>query len=242
MGEVIDRRSAIRGGLALRGAFAPTAAFACDPANLDGGALTGFAAPDGGPDPCLVELVCGGETLSMARAVGYSHSAAEGGLRLGWCAFVLGGLTSARSPEEAVEIRCALTARTLAAFSPRDLAGRSDRERERTTVLGLRSFLGRLYGCLDVEQIRPFYEPFIAANTIRDCVKAAYEYFLRRTPSEIEIEGLAPHVPHPLTMDWIARLFIECDEFKAGPGFPLPGPFDPGFPFDRGVLETPPRA
>ena len=87
-----------------------------------------------------------------------------------------------------------------------------------------------------MEHIRPFYETFIATHSVRECISAAYEFFLRRTPGESEIDGYEPRVPRPMTMDWFASLFLGCAEFSSHGGFPLPGPFDPAFPFGTEIL------
>ncbi len=218
--------------------FAPVEFFHREP-SVDGGVVHGFAAPSAGKRPCQILLRSGSELLAVASCDGYSAHAAREQVRLGWCAFALGGLHAAVALDQPAELLCAVSDRRLAAWSREDFENiRLNLPRPPLAVTGLRRFTRGLHGCADVRQIIPFLEHFLERRGPRELISALWRYFLRREMTEIEVDRIAADLPSEWKLEWLLHLVTNSDEFKAGLGYPLPGPFEADFPFGLDLLSA----
>lgn len=214
----------------------------------DDGVARGFAAPSGGDRPCQIWLKSGPELLAVASCDGYSAAAEREQIRLGWCGFALAGLQAAVALGRPSEIVCAVSGKNLAAWSREDLAAMAlSPRRPPLSATGLRRFIKGLGGCGDVRQIIPFIEPFLERRSTRELIAALWRYFLRRHPLETEIDMVAGELPGEWQLEFLLHRVVSSEEFRKGPGYPLPGPFDPDFPFGShfpaagAAGKTPPR-
>ena len=170
----------------------------------------------------------------MATCDGFSDEAAREGIRLGWCGFTLGGLPAAAALGQGAELLCAVSARPLAVWSRDDLAQIDlATRRPLLSVPGLRRYVNGLNGCGEARQIIPFLARYAERRPMRELIAALWRYFLRRPPLDSEIDKIVVDLPDEWKLEWLLDRVTSTDEFKAGPGFPFPGPFEPEFPFDR---------
>jgi hypothetical protein len=218
--------------------YAPVDQVEIDPSSIEEGVLRGYAAPNRGPKPCLLELVAGRTVLALAPACGFSKKALLANVRFGWCGFELGGLTVAGAFGETVQVRCAVSGDVIDSWIPEKLLLQllAETRGPIIRVIELQEVMRGFSGCSDLSQIVPFAEQFRSSHDDRDFVNASYLYLHKRRASDEELDDFVAHLP----ADWDSAVcwnrIVNSDEFTSQRRFPVPGVFSAAFPYGLGVF------
>ena len=218
--------------------YAPVSAAEIEPSSIAGGVVQGYAAPERGRRPCLLEMVGGSSVVAVARACGFSDAALKAGVRFGWCRFDLGGLTVAAAFGETVQVRCAISGATIASWPPEQLNRSEARPRRASLqVAGLRMFIEELSGCSELIQVEPIAQLFRAEHGDQAFIEASYMYLHKRLPNVSERHHFFDDLPVDWTVTACWEKIVSSNEFITKRRFPLPGVFTSGFPFGLGAFD-----
>lgn len=200
---------------------------------LTDGRITGFAAPAGGPSPCLLQLEADDEPLAIARATRHSAQAAQRGVRLGWCGVVLDGCDVAAALSDRIVVRCAVSGETLLeanAPPPRPPSTTS------LSVFDILAHARRDDACDNPASLLPFAEAALDRGGIAEMLAGTYRTLLGRMP-EPELVAIWQAAP-PASAAYAAfRMVLTSPEYLGDPRRFVPGPFHPAFGFDLGTLD-----
>lgn len=218
----------------VAGPYSPVVKFQLDPGTAG---LTGYAAPGGGANPCLIKLTSDDRPIVFVRATGYSEAAARDGFRGGWCGFEAPGLAQALSVGEIVRLHCGVSGEILSdiAFDP---ALFGDGAQTSTTLTATDVITHARLGEIapDVAHILPFAVAHLDRHGARPFLEATYLTLLRRWPDAsagFETSGGESDDEHVATY---LNGIIDSDEYRIKWGRKTPGPFHPAFRYDRDHL------
>jgi hypothetical protein len=215
--------------------YAPVSMTEIDHDKLSLGVLQGYAAPERGPKPCRLELVCGGKLVAIADASGFSKTAHAKGVRFGWCRFDMNGLTLTGALDEVAELRCIISGRVVHDFRAKSFAS-SFPVRKPLALSAFRTLIGELHGCSSLEQIAPFTERYRELHGDRAFLEALYLYLHTRKVSGIEVDSFLRHLPEKWTVADCWHIITSSDEFVRCQRYALPGIFASGFTFGLELL------
>lgn len=218
--------------------YAPVAAFEL----VRGGEkLQGFAAPSGGPAPCLVKLTAGETPIAFAQAGRFSAAAAAAGLRLGWCGFDIPGVRQAFAIASEVTLSCGVSGETLATipFDPALFEGGQPAE-STLSVIQLLTLARDGEMAEDIAHILPFALAHLRRHGARALIEASYQTLLRRWPDGDANMNL--HVEEGQTDEDAVAAHLGnmagSAEHNSQVAPAIPGPFHQAFRYDRAVLGT----
>jgi hypothetical protein len=196
------------------------------------GVIQGFAAPERGPNPCRLELVAGGQVVSVANANGFSEMAQAAGVRFGWCRFDLVGLSMAGALGETAHLRCAISGNLIESIDLEALTLAPVR-RPALSAPKLKTYISGLSGCSQLRQIMPFGEWYRAHRGESAFIDASYNYLHGRHADGEEISIFMRTLPEGWgVMDCWDKI-VESQEYADRRNWELCGVFSPGFPFGR---------
>lgn len=221
----------------LQQEFAAVEKFYVETVLSDGYAVTGFAAPSRGTQPCALMLVANGELLAVTVAGDFSSTAQAAGIRLGWCGFEIGDLPTCALLQTTIELRCIASNRLLQSWSRDALAEFQSVPRRVLSVAAFRQRLRRPGACYDVAHVLPFGEHHRWSSDDRAFLIASYRWAFERIPTSEELDIRMAAFPPGWTVSdcWFA--FCHSDEARRRQVPPLPGPFRPSFPFSLALLD-----
>lgn len=202
-----------------------------------GSVITGYAAPRAGAKPAAVALMAGDVTIAVVRASRYSQTAAEAGVRVGWCGFELHGLAQAFALSSTVTLNCVATGRVLEklAFDPAvfETVNRATQPLTATEVF-LAGGLGER--CENLEHVAAFAIDHRNRHGARSVLEATYQMLLDRLPDGAAYDGYGPLVMSDIGLLDLLKAICTSEEYKQNPLRIMPGPFHPAFRYDRGLL------
>ena len=214
-------------------AHAPVRRFSLDDAAVRQGVLKGYAAPEETDKSCALKLLAGGTLFGLARAWEHSVAALTDGIQDGWAGFSFHNLGMVMALG-VVELRCAVSDAVLTSLSFGDFPPKGSQPGPRhLDFTTMRVAAQARYGCTDLLQVRPVAERFRESRGDLAFAEASYRWLLRRIPDEPEPRGLLSVLPPGWTVMEAWERFVTSEEFHAGPGLPLLGPWQAGFPFRR---------
>ncbi|WGM32288.1 hypothetical protein [Brevundimonas sp. NIBR11] len=201
------------------------------------GLITGYATPRIGPRPAALSLTTGDTTIAVVRASRYSQTAAEAGIRAGWCGFELPGLAQAFALGSDVAINCVATGKVLErlAFSPDVFEAVSPPSQPLSAAEVF--FAGSLgERCSDLEQVMPFAIDHRNRHGARSFMEATYQMLLDRLPDTVAYKQYEGVVTTDAGLIEFLDDITASDEYARYPLRVMPGPFHPAFRYDRGLL------
>ncbi len=204
-----------------------------------GDQVCGYAAPAGGPLPCLLRLEADGAAIAIAYATGYRNEAAAAGIRLGWCGVALPGLRQAAGIADRVQVRCGATGLLLLDVpldEPDPLATRPV-----MTAADILAHARGRDGCAATTHILPFAAATLRGGGIAGLMAAAYRSLLGREADAAIVAAWQAHPPDD-PVSAVLAMILTSEEYRAAGGV-IPGPFHPAFGFDLAPLDdrfTPP--
>lgn len=194
--------------------------------------IVGYAAPERGPKPSVVELLVGDVLLGVSRASRFSQHAKAVKLRLGWCGFELAGVRLATALDGPIVVRCASSRAILSEFDREKIEPQQPVNRSSRNAMELLNELRLVNGTTDLSHVAPFILDFCAANGTATIIETFYRYFLRRSVDESGKQAWNDQINLGLNPIAFAERLIEHAQTEQANLQPiLQGPFEPGFPF-----------
>lgn len=199
------------------------------------GALVGYAAPAGGPAPCLLRLMADGIPIAAARATRYAPAARAKSIRLGWCGVRLPGLAMASAVGRTLDVRCGVSDRVVwqrMANAPLPGPGTTGRM---LTVFEIIALSRAEDQSPSLTEIRPIMEQHLRQHGEASFVNATYETFLGRP---VDAGSLPIFLGNG---DDLFKSTVETVlgsmEYRAKPVPFIPGPFNAAFRYDLDALS-----
>lgn len=200
--------------------------------------ITGYAAPRMGPKPAALALKADGVLIAAVRASRYSHTAAEAGVRAGWCGFELPGVAQAFALGAEVTLCCLASGKVLErlALSPSvfEEVHRPSQPLSVSEVFAAGSLGER---CADFTENLAFAIDHRNQHGARSFLEATYQMLLDRIPKPADYglyEGLV--ATDEGLIEFLEEL-VASKEYAQYPLRAMPGPFHPAFRYDRGLLD-----
>jgi hypothetical protein len=203
-----------------------------------GSTIEGEAAPTGGKLPCLIGLYSEGIPIAFGRATRHSPTAANAGLRHGWCGFEIPGAPLAKAIGNNVELRCGVTDRILG----RPDIGLESLETVPPTASPINVFelvdLAQAgEDCPNVETFAAFGRNHLQLHGVHSFLHSTYQMlFGRDADNDVIGPWVASTDPLSEVEDFLNDLLV-CEEFLAKPFSHLPGPFQDTFRYDTSFIR-----
>ncbi len=199
--------------------------------------LVGYAAPRMGPKPAALALESDGVLIASVRASRYSPTAADGGVRVGWCGFELPGLAQAFALGSRVTVSCVKSGKLLEqlAFNPTvfDERRQPSQPLSAAEVFAVGSLGER---CADYTENLPFAIDHRNRHVARSFLEATYQMLLDRVPGPYDYGMYEGGVATDDGLIEFLDAVVASDEYAQHPLRAMPGPFHPAFRYDRGLL------
>lgn len=208
--------------------YAPVVAFKLE---QEGEVLAGYAAAQSDA-PCLVKLMAGDTVIACVRACGYSDLADQDGFRSGWCGFEMPGVAQAFALSDAVHLVCGVSNKELCAIAALP-AAQPSAAADVLSVADMLAEVRRPESCPTLEHLLPFAMNHYRRHGVRPFVEATYQTLLGRWPDAAAVQiNERPASEEKRVLTYL-KLIIKSNEYNSRWGTIIPGPWHPGFRYDR---------
>jgi hypothetical protein len=193
--------------------------------------VSGISISERSDRPCAVIIYSADRVYGVGIASKLVSIEPKASQNDGRCGFEVFGIQNAFALGQDAELRCAITKKTLVAFTPSEILTATRSSQKRITVEALQGLVGNHISQDNLDAVWPFAESFARVNGTDAFIEASYRYLLGRP---IDPDGHASKLnllnsDNRLMAVW--ENIVSSTEFQERKSRSFVSPYDGSFPF-----------